>query len=310
MSITVYLLAGPTASGKTALSLPLARLLNAEILVADSRQVYRRMDIGTAKPTAAERAHVPHHGLDLREPDEVFSAAEFVVEARRVLDLVTSQGKSLLIVGGTGMYIKALQEGWDFGGIGADQALRDALRDQLESAGLAALAAELLAADPAAAELVDLQNPARVLRALEIIRSTGRPLTQVRGTQQVPWEIRGIVLARPAEELAARIQQRLHQMIHEGWLDEVRELLAAGPWPAQAPALTGIGYAELARYLAGELQLHHALELAAARTRQYAKRQRTWFRAQSFPVREITGEVDWVGLAAELALTVSGEVEV
>ncbi|HYE78751.1 MAG TPA: tRNA (adenosine(37)-N6)-dimethylallyltransferase MiaA, partial [bacterium] len=259
------------------------------------------MDIGTAKPTPWERAQVPHHGLDLRDPDETFSAAEFVREARRTIDDITRRGRRVLLVGGTGMYVKALAEGWDFAGVGPDAESRVEHRAQLADEGLPSLVHDLLALDPAAAELVDLENPARVLRALEIVRSTGRPLAEVRSRAEVPFLIAGVVLTRPKVELDGRIGLRLNRMIHEGWLDEVRALQAAGPWPEGSPAMTGIGYEELARHLAGEYTLQYALERAAARTRQYAKRQLTWFRAQEYPFIEVEGDADRQGLAGRLA---------
>jgi tRNA dimethylallyltransferase len=284
--VTLYVLAGPTAVGKTAVSLPLARALNAEILIADSRQVFRGMDIGTAKPSAAERSTVPHHGLDLRAPDEVFSAAEFVAMAGRAITDITARGKRVLLVGGTGMYLKALEEGWDFGGVGADPVLRA----ELARFDLPTLTAQLLAHDPDAGELVDLANPVRVRRALEIVRMTGRPLREVRGRGASPYRLAGVVLTRDRATLAERIDQRLRDMVHAGWIEEVRRLQEERPWPAESPARTGIGYQELASYLVGEATLAAALERAAARTRQYAKRQQTWFRAQAF---------DWVELGSE-----------
>lgn len=301
MSTVLYVLAGPTATGKTALSIPLALALNAEIIVADSRQVYRGMDIGTSKPTAAERERVVHHGLDLRDPDEVFSAAEFVAHASRRIEDIHRRGKQVLLVGGTGMYLKALQEGWDFAGVGSDPDLRAVLAARLTADGLPSLTTDLLARDPASADLIDLQNPARVLRALEIVTTTGRPLAEVRSRAEVPWELRGIVLTRPKPELDARIEQRLNAMIHEGWLDEIRTLMERD-WPDTSPAMTGIGYDELRRHLTGEVTLHYALERAAARTRQYAKRQLTWFRAQSFPFHEVSGDVEWGSLASQISV--------
>jgi len=297
---TLYVLAGPTASGKTALSVSLAQALDAEILIVDSRQVYRGMDIGTAKPTAAERERVPHHGLDLRDPDEDFSVAAFVDFAAQTISDIHRRGRRILLVGGTGMYLKALQEGWDFARVGTQRELREELIQQLESRGIAGLVADLLSRDPQAAELVDLNNPARVLRALEIVIATGRPLADVRAQSGTAWQLQGIVLTRPKPELDARIELRINQMMHEGWLDEVRAL-AARPWPATSPAMTGIGYDELRRHLAGEYTLQFALERAAARTRQYAKRQLTWFRAQQFPFLEVSGEQDWPAIATVIA---------
>ncbi|MEO7995417.1 MAG: tRNA (adenosine(37)-N6)-dimethylallyltransferase MiaA, partial [bacterium] len=295
------LIAGPTAVGKTALSLELVARLDAEILVADSRQVYRGMDLGTAKPTPVECAAIPHHGIDLCAPDHPFTVAEWVADAARAIADITGRGKRVLVVAGTGLYVKALTDGWDFGGVGVDEELRSELRAILQEYGLPALWSKLLIHDPAAADTIDSQNPARVLRALEIVLTTGQPLAALRGTAVSDYTIQGVVLTREKAELEARIVDRVDAMLADGWLEEVRALHALREWPSAAPALTGIGYAELAEVLRGARTLEAARKRIIIRTRQYAKRQLTWWRAQPYPFVALTCASDLSMLAESLA---------
>jgi tRNA dimethylallyltransferase len=265
---------GPTGSGKTDLSLALAARIPIEILVADSRQVYRGMDVGTAKPDARARAAVPHHLIDLVAPGEPFTVADWVRQARRLVPEIAEGGRLPLVVGGSGLYVAALLDGYAFGSA-PDVGQRAQLNEELATAGIGALADRLLAIDPTSAERIDLRNPRRVARALERAAGTGgrsRPETR-------PWEgpVRLIGVDRPTEELDRRIDQRARWLFANGLVEEVRSLLEAGHDPNQAP-LTSHGYGEAARYLAGEWSLDAAVAVTARRTRQYAKRQRTWFR--------------------------------
>jgi tRNA dimethylallyltransferase len=265
---------GPTGSGKTDLSLALATRIPIEVLVADSRQVYRGMDIGTAKPDARARAAVPHHLLDLVTPGEAFTVADWAGQARRLVPEIAARGRLPVLVGGSGLYVAALLDGYAFGS--APNAQQRALLDEeLATAGVGALAGRLRAIDPAGAAQTDLHNPRRVTRALE--RATGTHSSTHAGAG--PWEgpVRLIGISRTTEVLDRRIEQRARWLFANGLLEEVRGLLEAGHDPSQAP-LTSHGYGEAARYLAGEWSLDEAVAVTARRTRQYAKRQRTWFR--------------------------------
>jgi tRNA dimethylallyltransferase len=266
---------GPTASGKTDLALALAARVPVEILVADSRQVYRGMDVGTAKPDLAARASVPHHLLDLADPDEVFTVAQWVERARALLPEVAGRGRLPMIVGGTGLYVSALLDGHDYAVQPWSPEIRARLGDELATEGLEPLAARLVAADPGAAEQIDLRNPRRVLRALERSEAGGGGVTP----SSVPYRGRIALLgiSRPREVLYRNIDERASQLFAAGLLDEVRALLDAGYGPELRP-MSGHGYREAIRHLAGEWSLEQAIEVTARRTRQYAKRQLTWFR--------------------------------
>jgi len=267
---------GPTASGKTELALALAERLPVEILVADSRQVYRGMDIGTAKPDHAGRATVPHHLIDLVEPDEPFTVAQWVEQARSLIGLITSREHVPMLVGGTGLYIGALLEGHDYAAQPWSPQVRARLTDELAASGLVPLATRLAALDPAAAARADLHNPRRVLRALERAMAAGGgvvPLRRPYGGRMVL-----IGIGRPREVLYRRIDARARWLFVSGDLvSEVRRLLDAGYGPGLHP-MTGHGYGEAVHHLAGEWSLEEAIEVTARRTRQYAKRQLSWFR--------------------------------
>jgi tRNA dimethylallyltransferase len=267
---------GPTASGKTDLALALARQLPLEILVADSRQVYRGMDVGTAKPDAAARAAVPHHLLDLVEPDQAFTVADWVGRARALLPEIAARGRLPMLVGGTGLYISAFVDGHDYAAQGWSPALRRRLTDELEAEGLEPLADRLRAIDPVSAGQVDPRNPRRVLRALERAEAGGGGVAPTMASYRGRVALIGI--DRPREELYRRIDERAAWLfVAGGLLDEVRGLLDAGFGPELRP-MSGHGYREAARHLAGEWSLEQAIEVTARRTRQYAKRQLTWHR--------------------------------
>jgi tRNA dimethylallyltransferase len=266
---------GPTGSGKTELSLAIARRLPIEILVADSRQVYRGMDVGTAKPDAAARAAVPHHLLDLVAPDQPFSVGSWAEEARRTVEEVASRGRLAMLVGGSGLYVTALVDGYGLGPA-SEPAVRARLADELAAVGVGPLAERLRRLDPAAAGRIDLRNPRRVTRALERAAAVGGGAAAAPAAE--PW--RGPVallgISRPRGVLLHRIEERASWLFAHGLLEEVRRLLEAGLDPERTP-LTGHGYGEAARYLAGECSLDEAIAQTVTRTRQYAKRQITWF---------------------------------
>lgn len=266
---------GPTASGKTELALALADRLPVEILVADSRQVYRRMDIGTAKPDAAARAAVPHHLFDLADPDEPFTVAHWVDRARELIPEIAARGRLPALVGGTGLYIAALVDGHDYAAQPWSPEVRGRLTDELETDGLEPLAERLAREDPVAAARTDLRNPRRVLRALERVEAGGGGVEP--RAEPYAGRVALLGLDRPRPALHRRIDERAGGLFANGLLDEVRALLDAGYGPELHP-MTGHGYREAAAVLAGEWPLDRAIEITALRTRQYAKRQLTWFR--------------------------------
>jgi len=247
-----------------------------EVIVADSRQVYRGMDVGTAKPDASVRAVVPHHLVDVVDPDEPFTVADWVDRARRLVPDIASRGGVPLIVGGTGLYVSALVDGHDYAAQPWSPEVRSRLAGELEAEGLAPLVARLGMLDPEAVSRIDVQNPRRVLRALE--------RAEVGGGGVVPGATRytgfaGLIgVERPRDVLYRRIDDRARAMFTDGGLlEEVRRLLEAGYTPDLAP-MSGHGYHEAAAHLAGERSLEEAIETTARRTRQYAKRQLSWFR--------------------------------
>jgi tRNA dimethylallyltransferase len=267
-------LVGPTAVGKSAVALELVRLLDAEIVSADSMQVYRGMDIGTAKPTPRERAAIPHHVIDVCEVNEVFDAKRFVNLATSVISSLKSRGKSALIVGGTGLYIRALRRGL-FEGPARDPKLRA----KLECKSAAELFAELERVDSRSAAKIDRHNPRRLMRALEVFHATGRSISdlQTQWTQDKPSP--SFCLSREREELYARIECRIDEQMAAGWVEEVRRLLTHG-LEQNATAMQAAGYRELVEHLQGKLSLADAIALIKTRTRQLAKRQLTWFRRE------------------------------
>lgn len=276
----VHVLLGPTASGKTAVSLPLAERLGAEIVCLDSRQVFRGMAVGTAQPTPEEQARVPHHLFGVIDPAERFSAGDYGRRARAVLAEIDARGERALFVGGAGLYLRALSGGLA-PGLPDDAAVREGLRLRARQEGAAALHAELARHDPEAAARLHANDLQRVTRALEVITLTGRPLTELqRGTDAAPevaGRIRVVVLQRPRATLYARIARRTEELLAGGMIDEVRALLDAGVDPG-LPVFRAHGYPEIAAWLAGDLTRESMEERLNQVTRNYVKRQFTWFR--------------------------------
>ena len=270
-------LVGPTAVGKTALSLTVATALNAEIISVDSRQVYRGMDIGTAKATAAERAIVPHHLLDVVAPDEDYSVALYQRQAHAVIARLHADGKLPLLVGGTGLYFRAVCDGLVLPPVPPQPELRAGWEAQIAAGGLADLVAELRRLDPVGAARLDLANPRRVIRALEVTRVSGRPFSTWQRRQPPPFHTVWLGLARPRAELYARINVRASEQIAAGLVDEVRGLMKQG-YAYDLPAMQGLGYREIGQYLQGQLTLDEAIAGQQQATRRYARRQLTWFR--------------------------------
>ena len=276
----LLVIAGPTATGKTRLALDLAEHAPIEVISADSRQVYRGLDIGTAKPTPAERKRVPHHLVDIIDPGETFSAHRFTEMARTAIAGIESRGARPVLVGGTGFYIRALLTGSPLGATPPDPDVRDRLTRQLQDGGPDPLIRRLREIDPDRAAAIDLNNPRRFIRALEIAESQSHEATpppQPRSTTPIPAHVLGLEIE--PEILAGRIAQRTERMFKDGLLDEARRLRDRG-YDRTLPALSGVGYAEALAHLDGRLTLAEAIERTTIRTRQYARRQRTWFRHQ------------------------------
>jgi tRNA dimethylallyltransferase len=272
-------LSGPTAAGKTAVGVALARRLGAEVVALDSMTLYRGMDIGTAKPSAAEQGGVPHHLIDVLDPWETASVAQYRAWALEVLAGIAARGHRALFVGGTALYLKALLRGL-FVGPGADAALRARLDDEADALGSAALHARLAQLDPATARRLHPNDRRRVVRALEVHALTGQPLSRLQAEHDrpAPPHVAVVALDRPRVALGRRIDERVRRMIAGGLLDEVRRL-QAGPRPLGATAAQGVGYREAHDRLAGRIDSDAAMTaLIQTRTRQFAKRQMTWFR--------------------------------
>jgi len=274
----VPVIVGPTASGKTAVALALAEILPLEIISADSRQVYRYLDIGTAKPSPAERARVPHHFIDIIDPDEEFSAGRFGDDGRRVIDEVLARGRIPLVVGGSGLYVRSLVDGL-FEGPGADPEFRDALQARLDRGELQALVEELRRVDPEAASRIDPTKPRRVVRALEVHHVTGDRLSRLQQEHGIdvafrPWFF-GLLWERQA--LYSRINARCDAMVAGGLLDEATGLEQKG-FSRDLNSLNTVGYKESLAFVHREISRDAMLLQFKQNSRRYAKRQMTWFR--------------------------------
>ncbi len=276
----VLVLTGATGVGKSALGLALAERIDGEIISADSRQVYRRMDIGTAKVTPAERARVPHRGLDLVDPGERYSAGRFARDARRWIPEIRGRGRVPIIVGGTGFFIRALTHPL-FEEPELDDERREALRAYLAAVDPSLLRAWLERLDPESAEILrERGGTQRIMRALEVALLSGHPLPwwqRRRPASAPPLPTRTFVLDLPRETLYDRIDRRVDAMLQAGLVDEVAELLSDGYAPGD-PGMNATGYAEIVAHLGGELPLDEAARRIRSRTRGYARRQLTWFR--------------------------------
>ena len=267
---------GPTAVGKTEMALYLGQALAGEIVSADSRQVYRGMDIGTAKPTPAEQQQVPHHLIDIRNPDETLSLGEYRRLALAAIAAIHERGRLPLLVGGTGQYVRAVVEGWQVPEVPPQPQLRAELEALAAREGHMAVFARLQALDPVSAARIDPRNLRRVIRALEVTLVLGRPFSQVRSKAPPPFRILQIGLTRPRPLLYARADARIEAMFARGFVDEVRRLLAQGYGP-DLPAFSSLGYREVAGYLAGSYPLEEAKALLRRHTRQFIRRQYNWF---------------------------------
>jgi tRNA dimethylallyltransferase len=295
-----WFLAGPTACGKSEAAIVLATRIGAEILSMDSMSLYRGMDIGTAKPSAAQRAVVPHHLLDLGEPHESFSVAQYLATATAVARDVVSRGRVPLFVGGTGLYLRALLRGV-FDGPPIPPVLRRQLEAELDSSSAEQLHERLRTVDPAAARRIHSNDARRIVRALEVYFATGMPLSELQRQNALPPQDRPnnvFWLSAPRRWLYERIDRRVEQMFVDGLLDEVGRLLA-GPVPLGRTARQALGYKEVISHLERGIPLAQTIALIQTRTRQFAKRQHTWFRhlEECRPI-EMTGAESPVHLAA------------
>ncbi len=275
----LLVLLGPTAVGKTRMSLELAKAWQAEIVSGDSMQVYKGMDIGTAKIAPSEQEGIPHHLIDIREPDEPYSAADFQTEAAASITGIASRGKLPFIVGGTGLYIESLCYRYQFADNGSDDAFRQEQERFAAENGPEALHARLAVIDPQAATRLHPNDLRRVIRALEVYHLTGQTFSEQQAgqTKESPYELCLVGLTMERAELYRRIEQRIDIMLEQGLVEEVRRLLER-KYPPHAVAMQGLGYKEIAAYLRGECSLAAAVELLKRDTRRFAKRQLSWFR--------------------------------
>ena len=285
---------GPTGVGKSAFALSVSKELGGEIVNADSRQVYRRLDVGTAKPTLPERASVPHHLVDVVDPDQTYGLAQFLDQATAAIADIQSRSRLPVLAGGTGQYIRALLEGWKAPAVEPDPETRRILEERAETSGVASLVAELTEIDPGAAERVDARNVRRVVRALEVAYS-GQSATARK--EPPPYDLLVVGLTLDRGSLYERIDRRVEAMIASGWLSEVEGLLADGYGP-ELPSMSSVGYSELAEVVAGVLPLEEAVQRIKYRTHRLARAQYAWFRPADDRIR-------WFDAASETTQALS-----
>lgn len=287
---SALIIVGPTAIGKTDVSVEICKQKPCEIVSADSRQIYRFMDIGTSKPPKETLRSIPHHFIDILNPDEDYSAGQFAKDAREVIQQMLQRNKIPLVVGGSGLYIRALLEGF-FGDDFRDGSVREQLANRLKDGGADALYAELQRVDPRGAEQIHPRNVKRVMRSLEVYHITGKPLWQIQKANKdpAPFPYIKFGLQMPREKLYERINLRVEQMFEAGFVDEVKDLLKNGYSP-RLNSLNSVGYKEVIDYLNHEIDLERCIELVKQNTRRYAKRQLTWFRKES--------DIHWVSMSS------------
>jgi len=268
---------GPTGVGKSRLALSLAKALDGEIVSADSRQVYRYMDIGTDKPSPRERASATHHLIDIVNPDEDFSLAQYQQLAYKAIKDINKRQKPALLVGGSGLYVWSVLEGWQIPEVAPDPEFRRRLEEKAAGGGEKELYEELARLDPPAAQKIDPRNVRRTIRALEVHRNAEAPISQMQGKKAPSFQTRIIGLTAERQELYRRIDLRVDEMIKRGMVDEVKQLIERG-YDTGLPAMSGIGYKQIAMYLKGELTLADAVRQTKFETHRLARHQYSWFR--------------------------------
>lgn len=291
--VPLIVILGPTATGKSDLALELCEALDGEVVSADSVQVYRGFDIGTGKLRPDERRGIPHHLLDILDPHESFSAARFVAEADAAIEAITARGRTVVVAGGTGLYLRALLRGL-FAAPPSDEAIRERHREAARSGRLPELYAELGRVDPVAAARIHANDLVRISRALEVFELSGRPISELqvlhREAAQPRYPALCIGLRPPRAHHWPRIEARVHRMMREGWLDEVQALITAGY--GDTGPMASLGYRQLAAHLRGELDRTEAVRQTVRDTRRFARRQLAWFASEP--------DVTWVEQAAEV----------
>lgn len=305
----LLVIVGPTAVGKTRYSLEIAKAWNAEIISGDSMQVYRGMDIGTAKLPEPEREGVPHHLIDICDPAHPFSVAEFQERCRTLIRDITARGKLPFIVGGTGLYVESVCYEYAFSDAGSDEAFREEQFRYAEENGNEALHAKLREVDPASADRLHPNDVRRVVRALEVHRTSGVAMSEQLAAQKKvsPYELCLVGLTMDRAKLYERVERRIDLMLEEGLLEEVRGLLESGI-PRNAIALQGLGYKELVPYLEGERSLEEAVYLLKRDTRHFAKRQLSWFRhMRDIAWVDVTDEQNFFGNLASIHAIIAGK---
>lgn len=284
----LLVIVGSTAVGKTAYSLQLAASLNGEVVSADSRYLYRGMDIGTAKPNSDEMSRVSHHLIDVANPDEPWSLAKYKRAAMYAIEDIQTRGRLPLLVGGSGQYVVAIVEGWNIPPRPEDDVLRSQLQETLrEPGGSEALREQLAALDPESAATIDIHNARRVIRALEVCILTGRPFSAQRGKSPPPYDVFVLGLSMPRPQLYARIDERINDMLNAGWVEEVRRLVERG-YGWNLPAMSAIGYRQIGEHLRGEIDLREAARRIQVASRRLVRRQAAWFSSKYRGVRWYT----------------------
>lgn len=290
---------GPTAIGKSSLALELGRTFGGEIINADSRQVYRYMDIGTAKPTLEERALVPHHLIDVVNPDQDFSLALYQSKVRKIIDDIQRRRKPALLVGGSGLYVWAILEGWRIPAVPPDHVMRQELEARAQSEGVKALYEELKQLDPDAAERIDPRNVRRLIRAIEVSRQ-GKPFSRLQGKEPF---VNSLVIGLTTDrtDLYQRIDARVDSMMEKGLLTEVEGLITKG-YGFDLPSMSGLGYKQIGMFLQGEIDLPTAIQQIKGNTHRFARHQYNWFRLQD-------ERIHWFDIRKEIKQAVQDLIE-
>jgi len=278
---------GPTASGKSELGLKLAKKFNGEIVSADSRQIYREMDIGTAKPTKKEREEILHHLIDIKNPNQIYTVWQYKKEAIKAINKVIKKGKNPFLVGGTGLYLKAVVENLEIPKVKPDWKLRKSLELKIKTRGLKSLYDELIKIDPEAAYIVDFQNPRRIIRAMEVAIKTKKPFSQQRKKGEPLFDVLEIGISSEKENLKEKIEKRVDKMMKAGLLKEIKNLIKI--YDKNLSTFDAIGYREIIDYLNKKISLAEAIEKIKKNTWHFAKRQMTWFTHQSSAKQNLSG---------------------